>query len=145
MAKLIDSVLAKGETIQYHAYVSSWSLIPLVVAGLVTLPVFGLGILFWVAAAMKYTRTELVITDKAIRARYGIIRRQALDMPLADAERVEIDQSGLGRNFNYGSITIAGKGASYVPITGIDNPDRFRQMFADAKKARKPQPLKAAA
>ncbi len=145
MSKVIDSTLAKGETIQYHANVSIWSLLPLIVAGLITLPVFGLGILFWIAAGMKYATTELVITDKAIRARYGLIKRQKLDMMLADAERVEIDQSGLGRNFDYGAITIAGKGANYVPITGIDNPNRFREMFADIKKVRKPQPLKAAA
>ena len=117
----------------------------MLLAGLITLPLLGLGILFWIAAALKFTRTELVITNKAIRARYGLIKRETLDMRLADAERVEIDQSALGRNFDYGAITITGKGANYVPIGGIDNPNRFRQMFADTKKAHKPQPLKAAA
>ena len=107
MSKIIDATLAKGETIQYHANVSLWSLLPLIVAGLVTLPVFGLGILFWIAAGMKYATTELVLTDRAIRARYGLIKRQKLDMRLADAERIEIDQSGLGRNFDYGAIVIA--------------------------------------
>lgn len=145
MSNYINSVLRKEERIHYHAVVSVWSLLPLVIVGFFTLPIFGLGILFWVAAALKYMNTEMAITDQRILARFGLIKAETLDMALDDAERIEIEQSGLGRNLDYGAITIIGKGASYVPVTGIDKPERFRQMFMDLKKSDKAQPLKAAA
>jgi uncharacterized membrane protein YdbT with pleckstrin-like domain len=41
-------------------------------------------------------------------------------------ESVDVDQSVLGRLFNYGNVTIHGTGATLEPFRGIDRPIEFR-------------------
>jgi hypothetical protein len=41
-------------------------------------------------------------------------------------ESVDVDQSVLGRIFNYGDVTIRGTGASLEPLHMIEDPLTFR-------------------
>lgn len=46
MGRYVESALTKGEKVIYEGKTSIWSLLPLILLGLLTLGIFGLGLLF---------------------------------------------------------------------------------------------------
>ena len=134
MAGYVESTLTKGEQVVYTGKTSIWSLLPLLILGLLTIWLWGLGIIFWILAAIRYMTTELAITNKRIIAKIGLISRRTIELNLQKAESLQVEQSILGRTFNYGSIEVSGTGASKVPVHGISQPLEFRRAFLDAQE-----------
>lgn len=132
MSSYVDDVLIKDEAVQYRAKLSLWSFFWLIVLGLLLLPAFGLGLLLWIAAWLIYISTELAITNKRIIAKSGLIQRKTMEMFLEKIESIQVDQSVLGRIFNFGSITISGTGGDKSPIKNISDPIQFRKAFMGA-------------
>ncbi|MCK2127565.1 PH domain-containing protein, partial [Thauera aromatica] len=66
----------------YQGKVSIWSLVPLLLIGLIFLAFYGLGLLFWIAAAIKHFTTELAITNKRVIAKFGLISRSTIEINL---------------------------------------------------------------
>jgi len=56
----------------------------------------------------------------------GFIRRHTVEMNMDKVESVDVDQSVLGRIFDYGDIVIRGTGVGIEPLRGIDSPLAFR-------------------
>lgn len=129
MGSYVESTLSDGENIQYRANVSIWSLLPLLILGLILLPFFGIGLLFWMWAAIHYFTTEMAVTDRKVIAKTGFIRRNTIELLLSRVESIRVDQSILGRMLNYGSIVVAGGGNPQAPIPGIASPLEFRKNF----------------
>jgi uncharacterized membrane protein YdbT with pleckstrin-like domain len=90
------------------------------------------GILFIVAAAWLFHAwfrrwtTEIAVTDRRIIYKRGFIRRRTIEMHLDKVESVDVDQSILGRIFNYGDILIRGVGVGIEPLPNIGSPIEFR-------------------
>ena len=122
MASYIEGNLTKGEQVVYQGKVSIWSLLPLLLLGLIFLSFFGLGLLFWAAAGVKYFTTELAITNKRVIAKFGLISRSTIEINLQKIESIQVNQGFFGRIFNYGSIVVSGAGNPQAPIPGISNP-----------------------
>lgn len=135
MASYVESALTKGEQIMYQGKVSVWSLLPLLILGLIFLPAWGLGLLFWGAAAIKYLTTELAITNKRVIAKFGLISRSTIEINLQKIESIQVNQGILGRIFNYGSIVVSGAGNPQAPIPGISSPLQFRRAFIDTQES----------
>ena len=70
--------------------------------------------------------TELAITDRRIIFKRGFIRRHTIEMNMDKIESVDVDQSILGRMFNYGDITVRGTGTGLEPLRDIVDPLTFR-------------------
>ena len=70
--------------------------------------------------------TELAITDKRIIFKRGFIRRHTIEMNMDKIESVDVDQSILGRMFDYGDITVRGTGTGLEPLRDIVDPLSFR-------------------
>lgn len=134
MASYVESTLTKGEKIMYQAKVSLWSLLPLVILGLIFLGLYGLGLLFWFAAAARYFTTELAITNKRVIAKFGLISRSTVEINLKKIESIQVRQGVLGRIFNFGSIVVAGAGTPQAPVPGISSPLAFRRAFAETQE-----------
>jgi uncharacterized membrane protein YdbT with pleckstrin-like domain len=132
MASYVDRVLINGEEVLYRANVSKWSLVPLFILGVVTLPVFGIGLLFFLWAWIIFATTELAVTNKRIIAKAGLIQRKTIEMFLAKVESIQVDQSILGRLLNYGSVIISGTGVHSAPFRSISDPLMFRKNFMSA-------------
>jgi hypothetical protein len=49
-----------------------------------------------------------------------------MEMNLQKIESVDVDQSLIGRIFDYGAVTIRGVGSSYEPLRLIDAPRKLR-------------------
>jgi uncharacterized membrane protein YdbT with pleckstrin-like domain len=139
----LDQVLQPGEKILYRTTVS-WTLfipgIALLILAIIAysalpsglwanavLIIIGLPALFLLARAW-FTRwtTEIAVTNSRVILKRGFIRRHTIEMNMDKVESVDVDQSLLGRIFNYGNITVRGTGSSFEPLKMIDHPLRFR-------------------
>jgi uncharacterized membrane protein YdbT with pleckstrin-like domain len=128
----IDDSLVAGESIIHRAHVSWWSQFGLVLLGLLTLVVFGLGLVFLVWAWIKVRSTEIAITNRRVIAKFGIVKRSTVEINLEKVEALRVEQGVMGRVLNYGTIFITGTGSSVEPIPSIADPLVFRRKFMEA-------------
>lgn len=130
MASYIKSTLIKDEKIIYEGKISIWSLVPLFTVGLILLPIY-IGILFWLAAIIRYMTTELAFTNKRVIAKFGFISRKTIELNLMKIESLQVNQGIFGRIFNFGTLVISGAGNPQAPIPGISNPMIFRRSLME--------------
>lgn len=131
MASYVESTLIKDEKIIYEGKISLWSLLPMILLGLILLPFAFFGLLFWVAALIRYLTTELAFTNKRVIAKFGFISRKTIELNLSKVESLQVNQGILGRIFNFGTLVISGAGNPQAPIPGISNPMTFRRSFME--------------
>jgi uncharacterized membrane protein YdbT with pleckstrin-like domain len=92
-----------------------------------------LGLLSFIAAAIRRSTTELAVTDQRVILKRGVIARHTIEMNRSKVESVDVDQSVLGRIFGYGTVLVRGTGGSLEPMQSISDPLRFRShITADA-------------
>lgn len=133
MASYVEAALIKDEKVIYEGKVSLWSLSHLIVLGLILLPLWGVGLILWVVAFIRYKTTELAITNKRVFAKFGFISRHTIEMNLQKVESIQVSQSILGRIFNFGSLVISGGGNPQAPVPGVSDPLQFRKVFMEAQ------------
>jgi uncharacterized membrane protein YdbT with pleckstrin-like domain len=85
-----------------------------------------LAVLDALRALMRRMSTELAVTSLRVISKTGIIRRRTFEMNRSKIESVLVDQSILGRLFDFGTIIIKGTGGGIDPLVGIDQPMKFR-------------------
>jgi uncharacterized membrane protein YdbT with pleckstrin-like domain len=136
MASYVDSVLISGESVLHRGRVSLWPHAWKIVAGIVLLPLFGLGLVFLAWVYILYKTTEIAITNKRIIAKFGFISRSTIEINLPKVESVQVDQSVMGRMLDYGTIIISGAGTPNLSIPGAAEPLEFRKHFMEATDAR---------
>ena len=134
MASYIENALMRDEKIAYIGKISLWSLAPQIILGFLTIWFFGLGLLFWAAAAIRYFSTELAITNKRVIAKFGFIRRHTVEININKIESIQVNQGILGRIFDFGSLVISGAGNPQAPVPGISAPLEFRRAFHEAQE-----------
>lgn len=76
--------------------------------------------------AVAFASSELVITDRRVLIKTGVIRRQTLELFISKIESIAIDQGFFGRLLDYGSVTIRGTGGFEEPFEAIARPILFR-------------------
>ncbi len=133
MASYIEGALIKDEKVIYTGNISLWSLAPLIVLGLATIWIFGLGLIFWIMAFIRYKTTELAFTNKRVIAKFGFISRQTIELNISKVESIQVNQGILGRIFNFGTLVISGAGNPQAPIPGISDPMSFRRAFMESQ------------
>lgn len=133
MSSYIEQVLVDGERVLGVGRPSLWSFWHLIALGLILLPAFGAGLILWLVVYVRLRSTELAVTTKRIIVKYGFIRRETMEMSLAKVESIQVSQSLAGRLLNFGTLVIAGTGASHAPLEGIAEPLAFRNAFVQAQ------------
>lgn len=133
MASYIEGALIKGERVIYTGHVSLWSLAPLIFLGFVGLAFFGLGLILWIVAFIRYKTTELAFTNKRVIAKFGFISRQTVELNITKVESIQVNQGILGRIFNFGTLIVSGAGNPQAPIPGISDPMAFRRAFMESQ------------
>ncbi len=146
----VERVLQPGEELVYrsriHWFVYLNGLAILVIAGLVfwagmryappdvppmaieiVAGIIGLwGLLLVLGAWIRRLTTELAVTSRRIIYKRGLIRRYTIEMNMDKVESVDVNQSILGRIFDFGDITVRGTGEGMQPLHSIDAPLAFR-------------------
>jgi uncharacterized membrane protein YdbT with pleckstrin-like domain len=156
VASYVDSVLADGETVVHRAAVSHWKFLTSYLVGALLVvgggsPLFlsprrdywlaggiaaAIGLLVILSAPVRRATTELVLTDRRIIAKRGLISRDTVEMNLGKVESVHVNQSLLGRLLDYGDVTVVGTGASLEPLLGVRRPLELRRKLGDVSAAR---------
>lgn len=93
-------------------------------AGWFALP---LPVLFLIAPTLAFASSELVITDRRVLIKTGIVRRQTLEMFISKIESIAVDQGFFGRMFDYGSVVVRGTGGFEQAFEAIAAPLEFRR------------------
>jgi uncharacterized membrane protein YdbT with pleckstrin-like domain len=135
MASYIDSALIKEEKVVYTGKTSLWSLVPLIVIGFLFLLLdwYGLGLIFWLVAFIRYKTTELAVTDKRVIAKFGFISRQTIELNINKVESIQVRQGIVGRICDFGSLVVSGAGNPQAPIPNISKPMEFRRVFMETQ------------
>jgi uncharacterized membrane protein YdbT with pleckstrin-like domain len=154
----VDKVLRPGEEVRHTAHIHWFIYLPafwfaaaaLAVVVLVTMNIGDVGtswremaliaalvlgvIALYLLLRAWITRvsTELVATDRRVIYKRGLIRRYTAEMGMEKVESVLVEQSVMGRIFNYGTVTVRGTGGGMEPLANIDDPIAFRNQVTAA-------------
>ena len=82
---------------------------------------------------IKKWTTERVLTDSRFIKKTGWIIRNTEDIRIDRMEEINLNQSILGRIFDYGDIRISGMGAGSIRLKMIDSPIEFQKSLNDLK------------
>ena len=133
MSGYVEGALVKDEKIVHVGQISKWSLWHLIALGVVLLPAFGIGLIFLALAYVRYKSVELAVTTRRVIVKHGFVRRHTVEMNLNKVESIQVEQGLLGRLLDFGTLVVAGTGASHAPLTGIADPMGFRKAFIEAQ------------
>ena len=81
---------------------------------------------FLLRSVITQATTEIVVTDKRIIHKEGLLSRRTQEMNIHRVETVDVDQSLPGRLLNYGTVSIIGTGGSWEPLRRIASPLQLR-------------------
>ncbi|MCX7679812.1 MAG: PH domain-containing protein [Spirochaetes bacterium] len=134
----IDQNLMPGEQVIYRAKLHWVLFVPgalvfilglllLAVSGTVGGIVIALAVIDLIIAYLNYTKSEMVVTNKRVMIKVGIIRRHSLETLLKKVESIKVDQPIIGRMLGYGTIVVSGTGGTPEPFHRIANPLEFRK------------------
>jgi uncharacterized membrane protein YdbT with pleckstrin-like domain len=143
----VDTILEPDETVVYRTR-PSWTLYtPAFLLALCVLIVLGvewnytgveavsltIATIFALLALASFLRawfrrmtTEIAVTDRRIILKRGFIRRHTVEMNMQKVESVDVDQTLVGRIFNYGDVTVRGTGSTFETLRMIDAPIKLR-------------------
>jgi uncharacterized membrane protein YdbT with pleckstrin-like domain len=148
----VKSVLQPEETVLFHSRLH-WivylpglvMLIPAIAAGIGGLYIedtnlrygcWAVGALFLLFAILKLfaewlrrMSTEIAVTDRRVIYKRGLVRRYTIEINNDKIESVDVDQTVLGRIFNFGTVVIRGTGSVVEPLRNIDDPLHFRSFI----------------
>ena len=122
MGSYVDSVLVRGERVEYQAKLH-WK-IYFTAKALFTL---------WISPIIRQLTSEFVITNKRIIMKTGLISRKTFEMNLQKIESVNVDQSFWGRLLGFGTVSIVGTGGSRESFSDISKPLLFRRKFQETE------------
>jgi uncharacterized membrane protein YdbT with pleckstrin-like domain len=80
--------------------------------------------------------TELVVTDKRVLAKFGVLSTHSIEIRFDKIETVRVNQGLLGKLFKYGDIMVTGTGSTFDPIANISHPLLFRTALNQAMELR---------
>lgn len=79
-----------------------------------------------VPPAVAFASSEIVITNRRVLIKTGIIRRQTAEMFISKVESIGVEQGFLGRMFDFGQVRIRGTGGFEESFDSIARPLQFR-------------------
>jgi uncharacterized membrane protein YdbT with pleckstrin-like domain len=82
---------------------------------------------------LKWSKTSVAVTNKRIIAVSGIISPDTFESRLNKIASVGLDQSIMGRIFNYGSLVLADTAGEKFVYSSITNAKKIRQVFSEAQ------------
>ncbi len=85
-----------------------------------------LGFLLLLGAWTRRRATEIVVTDRRVIFKRGLLARHTVEMNVSKIETVDVEQGIGGRLWNYGTLLIRGTGSGFEPLVGVGSPLEIR-------------------
>lgn len=86
-------------------------------------------------AVLKYRQSLIWITDRRLIAQTGWPGREIIDFPFNRLESAKVDQTLVGRIFNFGDIQVSGVGSTVEFLRCVGSPLAFKKNLETAKQA----------
>ncbi len=136
----IDLMLVEGEHIVEQAFIHwgiYWKTIAVAIIGLmlfIFIPQLGMLLLFTALVMFSYAAAiqkvfMLVLTNKRMLFRYGLLQVDVVDLRFSKIESVEIERMPPGYIMGYANVVIMGTGQRYVVIPFVGNAAIIRQAY----------------
>jgi uncharacterized membrane protein YdbT with pleckstrin-like domain len=84
------------------------------------------GSVFILGGAMKRNATEMVVTNKRVIVKTGILTRRTFEMLLTRIESIGVEEPMMGRILGYGTVILRGVGGTPDEFDLIASPLEFR-------------------
>jgi uncharacterized membrane protein YdbT with pleckstrin-like domain len=85
------------------------------------------GALVLIPAIIKRHSSDFAVTNKRVMMKVGVFHTRSIELLLHKIEAIAVEQSLMGRIFNYGSIVITGTGGTQESFSQIQAPLAFRR------------------
>lgn len=79
---------------------------------------------------------EQGVTNRRVVIKSGIVSRDTLELRLEAIEKISVNQSVLGRMFNFGTVLVTGKGQASLKIEGVNAPIEVKRAIESAIELR---------
>lgn len=120
------------ETIIYRDHPAMFRNRPLLfLAACALVPLWGLGLAILVPWWISCLGTSLVVTERRVTLRRGILSKATSDLLLSDIRNVQVRQGVLQRVFDVGDIGLssAGQAGIEIEVAGIPHPRRVAALI----------------
>jgi uncharacterized membrane protein YdbT with pleckstrin-like domain len=81
---------------------------------------------------LQWWVTEIAVTNRRVIYKRGLIRLQTNEMNMDKVESVQVNQSILGRMFDFGTVRILGTGEGFEALQTIAGPIKLRNSITGA-------------
>lgn len=100
------------------------------IISLLLVPVFGIGLLIFLAWFLKNKGTKLSVTERDILFEKGLLSKERAEISISSVRTVRVKQSLFNRIFGVGSIEIytAGDDAE-IFASGLPDPNKIREII----------------
>ncbi len=85
-----------------------------------------IGLLLLLGAWIRRRATEIVVTDRRVIFKRGLVSRHTVEMNVSKIETVDVEQGLAGRIWDYGTLLIRGTGSGFEPLIGVGAPLSIR-------------------
>jgi uncharacterized membrane protein YdbT with pleckstrin-like domain len=86
-------------------------------------------LIYAIAEFIRLKTTRYYYNQNAIGKRRGIFSVETDELKIANIEFVEVDQSLLGRLFNFGDVTFVGRGGNRLIFSMVSGPNALRKII----------------
>jgi len=118
MGQYVNSTLIDNEQVIHETHIHR--IIFLFPSGILTL---------WLYPLIVRWSHEFAITNRRIVIKTGLIQRRTVELNIHQVESVNVEQSIMGRLFDYGTVTIVGSGGTKEVFAYIERPLEFRRAY----------------
>lgn len=143
----VESALVDGEkvveTAEIHPGIYWQSVAVFILAILVSFVAMELGIFLAVVSVLMFAYNTLkkeilllVLTNKRIFVRYGILQVDLVDINFSKIESIELERMPTGYIMGYANVVIMGTGQRYITIPYVANGPAIRQAYNQLTLAR---------
>ena len=86
----VEDTLMGDEKVLFKAEVSWWSQIATIIAGILLLPFYGIGLILLIKAFLTVKSTEMAFTNKRGVAKVGFISRSTIELKVDKVESLQV-------------------------------------------------------
>ncbi|MAI63010.1 MAG: hypothetical protein CBB87_11135 [Micavibrio sp. TMED27] len=139
-AEVVENALVKDEEIiieaRIHWAIYLKAIIVFVFSSIVGMMILELGALLFAAAVLMAIHATisreifmLVLTNKRVFVRYGLLQVDVVDIRFSKIESIELERMIPGYLLGYANVVIMGTGQRYVVIPFVGNATAFRRAY----------------
>jgi len=87
------------------------------------------GVIMLIIAKLTQHYMLLVVTNKRVLARYGLLQMDVVDIRLSKVESIDLERMLPGHLLGYASVVILGTGQRLIRVQYIANAEKFRRYY----------------